>query len=117
MIVLLSLSPEWSVYFLFTKALNSAKALANERFIAPIVLESKYILYVTETALQCAVSYWDTWGCVSRQVQCIKCCQCRPFLSVACAHFAVVAATSCLRSCASCIQGYLPLPWSKWPTV
>jgi len=40
MIVLLSLSPEWSVYFLFTKALNSAKALANERFIAPIVLES-----------------------------------------------------------------------------
>jgi len=48
MIVLLSLSPEWSVYFLFTKALNSAKALANERFIAPIVLESSNYSYVTE---------------------------------------------------------------------
>ena len=48
MIVLLSLSPEWSVYFLFTKALNSAKALANERFIAPIVLESQVIANVTE---------------------------------------------------------------------
>jgi len=48
MIVLLSLSPEWSVYFLFTKALNSAKALANERFIAPIVLESGAPIYITE---------------------------------------------------------------------
>ena len=56
MIVLLSLSPEWSVYFLFTKALNSAKALANERFIAPIVLESKRSLMSPISYFSAAVS-------------------------------------------------------------
>ena len=59
MIVLLSLSPEWSVYFLFTKALNSAKALANERFIAPIVLESfarSNVTEVTNSSMSCYIS-------------------------------------------------------------